>query len=211
MVPDTLSRDAVRKPLCQRCYGALGGEAAEAATRHMAESVRIVTEVGITGAGVSIEEVRAAQSAEFGNVSEAAAEDKLMLVDEEGILRIAKDGDLAVVVPKSLQLAVLNHVMGQLSPGTIASEKHCADEGEVLVEGMDKGCGSLHPSMSAVRRERGYQAGAAGRSRSNTPKRPFRASRFRYSNNHAKDKERQYQNIGDGRRIYPLCSSCACP
>ncbi len=112
VIPDTLSRDAVRKPLYQRCYGALDSDASEAATRNTTEFVSSVTEMTFTGAGVCIEDIHAAQSAEFGNVAEVAAADKLMMVDEDGVLRIAKDGDLAVVVPKGLQTAVLNHVHG---------------------------------------------------------------------------------------------------
>ncbi len=55
--------------------------------------------------------------------AEVAAADKLMMVDEDGVLRIAKDGDLAVVVPKGLQTAVLNHVHGTALTGHYRKRK----------------------------------------------------------------------------------------
>ncbi len=65
-----------------------------------------------------MDDIRDAQAEELGDVRAMAASDKRMLVDEDGLLRIAKDGDLAVVVPRCLRTKVLEHVHGSASRGT---------------------------------------------------------------------------------------------
>ncbi len=66
---------------------------------------------------MSLEELRAAQESEFGDLSAMAADDSRMMVDEEGVLRIVKHGDLAAVVPAALKDAVLHHVDGSRLTG----------------------------------------------------------------------------------------------
>eukprot|EP00171_Calliarthron_tuberculosum_P002219 IDg2219t1 len=107
-VPDTLSRDAVSKMLCQRCYNPL---------RDPVESICAIREVAILGNGLSIEETRKEQMKEFGDLNEYAEARRDILVDEDGVLRIARDGDLAVVVPEALKVAVLSHVHGSRLTG----------------------------------------------------------------------------------------------
>ncbi len=51
------------------------------------------------------------------------ASDKRMLVDEDGMLRIAIDGDLAVVVPRAFRPKVLEHVHGSALTGHYRSRR----------------------------------------------------------------------------------------
>ncbi len=82
--------------------------------------------MAITGAGVTGQDIRVAQAEENGDVSAMVASDKRMLVDEDGFLRIAKDGDLAVVVPKNLRGKGLEHVHGSALTGHYRSRRTVA-------------------------------------------------------------------------------------
>ena len=125
VVPDTLSRDAVPKPLCQRCYSALDGQTLEdltlreqdesvcSAARSMrAEQVSAVVEVSAFAAGPSIEELRHAQGQEFGCLRQAANSSKRMIVDDDGLLRIKSREEMLIVVPQSLTQCVLKFFHG---------------------------------------------------------------------------------------------------
>ncbi len=68
-----------------------------------------VFEVTINGAGACVEDILSSESAVLREVAEVAGADKFILVDEDGVLCIAKDGDLAVFVRKGLQRVVLSH------------------------------------------------------------------------------------------------------
>lgn len=125
VVPDTLSRDAVPKPLCQRCYKALDWHKLENFTVKQqdeqvdsevkslsAERVSTIVEVSAFAAGPSIQELRHAQTEEFGCLQDAADSDKRMLVDDDGLLCIHSKGDVMIVVPQSLTQDVLKFVHG---------------------------------------------------------------------------------------------------
>lgn len=102
VVSDTLGRDAVPKPLCQRCYNPLDSstlhrinsereekrvyKAAEEVMR-CAEKVRAVQESGVIGNGPTKDELRSAQAEEFGNIHEYVRKGKQLMVDDDGIVR----------------------------------------------------------------------------------------------------------------------------
>ena len=125
VVPDALSRDAVPKPLCQRCYSALDGKSLESITRREeeermdcavrnmhAERVSAVMEVSAFAARPSIQEIRSEQEKQFGCLGQAANDNKRMIVDEDGLLRIGSGSDLLIVVPQSLTKHLLHFVHG---------------------------------------------------------------------------------------------------
>lgn len=111
VVPDTLSRDAVPKPLCQRCYRPLSDEKMEDALEH-AEKVSAVVEVESFSDGPAFEDLYAQQVAEFGNLERYAEDKESFIVDDEGLLRKVRNGSLAVVVPKDLKQSILKHAHG---------------------------------------------------------------------------------------------------
>ena len=125
VAPDTLSRDAVPKPLCQRCYSALDGQTLEdltlreqyervcSAARSMnAEQVSAVVEVSAFAAGPSIEELRHAKGQEFGCLRQPANSSKSMIVDDDGLLRMKSREEMLIVVPQSLTQCGLKFVHG---------------------------------------------------------------------------------------------------
>ena len=125
VVPDILSRDAVPKPLCQRCHQAIDSlrlerlvqeqEDERVATElgHMQrERVSAVAEVRAFADGPSKQELREAQHAEFGILEEAAQSDRRKFVDDEGLLRIEVGNNFVLVVPVTLTQSVLRNVHG---------------------------------------------------------------------------------------------------
>lgn len=113
VVPDTLSRDTVPKPLCQRCYRPLHDLYVEGVvSKEIREVVSAVAEVGGFGNGPTTQAIRAAQIEDFGYRSHTAQAGKNMAVDEEGLLRIEKSDNLVLVVPTALQKNLLAHVHG---------------------------------------------------------------------------------------------------
>lgn len=133
VVPDTLSRDAVPKPLCQRFYSPLSGNHIEAlanaeeeervanvsgnlSTWHE-ERVAAVVEVQRFVEGPTKEELHNAQEQEFGDLREYAKDHLNAAIDENEVLCIANGGDLAVLVPRSLVQQVLRHVYGSRLQG----------------------------------------------------------------------------------------------
>ena len=83
VVPDILSRDAVLKPLCQRCYNPL--QYPNPCMRGN-EDVQRLRESDIAGAGPSIELMHDEQSKEFCDLSEYARENESMLLNENCVL-----------------------------------------------------------------------------------------------------------------------------
>eukprot|EP00171_Calliarthron_tuberculosum_P013093 IDg13093t1 len=90
VIPDTLIRDAVRKPLCQRCFGSIEN---------------------------FLRKTLNTQSREFGDLPAAADADSRKIEVENGVLRTAIDGDLAVVFPQELKTTVSKHVHGTSPTG----------------------------------------------------------------------------------------------
>ena len=125
VVPDTLSRDAVQKPLCQWCYRTLDDVALDTVTQGEQQSrvdaaeqslrverVSSVIETNSFATGPSVEELRTAQEEEFGCLRQAAASHKRMVTDEDGLLRMESGGNLVIVVPNSLKQNILRWVHG---------------------------------------------------------------------------------------------------
>ena len=114
VVPDTLSRDAIPKPLCQRCYRVMidGEEGA-----HNTEEVKRIGEFVLLGDGLSIERMKEEQLKQFGDVEYYASAKENMLVDEDGVLRTVRDGGAAVVVPEVLREEVMKCVHGSKLTG----------------------------------------------------------------------------------------------
>lgn len=134
VVPDTLSRDAVPKPLCQRCYcpmndrrieDALESAEAECISRILesqlddqsplreadgADSVLAV--VNAFAPGPSRAEFLTAQETEFGDLKRYVKSLRGGAIDDNGLMCVARAGHLPIVVPKSLQKSVLAHVHG---------------------------------------------------------------------------------------------------
>lgn len=92
----------------QRCYSPLIDD-------H--ENVNAVREDTILGSGPTIDHVKAEQNDEFGDVSTYSDGNDNMVIDEDGILRDARYGHLAVVMPKILREEVLRHVHGSSLTG----------------------------------------------------------------------------------------------
>lgn len=107
VVPDALRRDAVPKPLCQRCYDPLTNGKQGAGD---AEKVNAVKEAAILGSGPTTEKMLSEQGIQFGDLSAYSAERDDMTLDEDGVLRIVRNGDLAAVVPSKMRDEVLRHV-----------------------------------------------------------------------------------------------------
>lgn len=123
MVPDALSRDAVPKPLCQRCYCLLSIEVIEEQDEvRSLERVASLVEgswngAGILGGGPTEEELRSAQVGEYGDVEEFAAGRKDYLVDDVGILRSTKREELPIIIPDCMKNEVLSFVHGSRTTG----------------------------------------------------------------------------------------------
>lgn len=62
-------------------------------------------------------EMKKAESEQFGNVCDFSSKQPDMCVDEGGVLGIAKDKDLPVVVPNVKKMDMLKHVLGTLLTG----------------------------------------------------------------------------------------------
>lgn len=107
MFPDTLSRDTIPKPLFKRCFNPLTDK-----IRKDAEAVSSLRESAIFVNGPSVLEMRDAQENEFGDICEYSEEHEEKLVAEKGILRIEKDGDLAVFVPTVQRNHILSFAHG---------------------------------------------------------------------------------------------------
>jgi len=126
VVPDALSRDAMPKPLCQSCYGAMDrvcrGEICHDEER---ESVAVLNEaVSITagqvealGDGPTEGELGTAQISEFGDLTTYVRGRRNLLVDNVGLLRSTKRDELPVVVPAALVKDVLSFVHGSSLSG----------------------------------------------------------------------------------------------
>lgn len=126
VVPDALSRDAVPKSLCQRYYCPLnrarmeeiGTAEAQERVAGIVESVagvemiRAVGQVGVVGDGPRIEEFRAAQVEECNDLERHAADQKHLMVDDDGLRRSTKRDGMPMVVPRSMVKDVLEYVHG---------------------------------------------------------------------------------------------------
>lgn len=76
------------------------------------EIIAAIKEVTAFATGPSNEEMVAAQVDEFGDLGEAASKRDGMVVDQHGLLVLARGGDLAVLVSKTLTQTVLKYVHG---------------------------------------------------------------------------------------------------
>ena len=76
------------------------------------EKLKAVLEIGPLGGGPSVEELREAQEAEFGNLRDYAREHGRFKLDDDGLLRFLSSGKLAVVVPRALVQSVLSYAHG---------------------------------------------------------------------------------------------------
>ena len=111
VVRDALSRDAVDKPLCQRCYRPLQHEGEEFVTA--------VIDVGAFGDGPSVTALRNAQAQEFGDAELFVAGQPVgrYKIDVDGLLRIKQGDSSPVVVPRELLHSVWRHVHGSKLSG----------------------------------------------------------------------------------------------
>lgn len=129
VVPDTLSRDAVAKPLCQRCYCPLDAAKAEELAQH-ADQERVAalqealpsdrtptTGRGGLRSGPRNGVIQDKQVEEFGDLNEYLQSKGNFVIDEYGLLRRVLKTDLPVVVPKALVKEVLLYVHGSRLSG----------------------------------------------------------------------------------------------
>ena len=119
VVPDTLSRDAVEKPLCQRCFAPI--ELRLEGSQN-AEDVRAVVTLGAFGGGPTAEQLREAQLKAFGDPAEWVAADgrDRYSVTSEGLLCFRPRGPgsaSCLVIPPPLVGAVLQFVHGSRMAG----------------------------------------------------------------------------------------------
>lgn len=118
MVPDALSRDSAQKPLCQRSYSPMeSSDESDEETKDITEVVNVISEARISAPGLSMEVIRISQEQEMSDIAVVTATDSRILLDGDGVLRIAVDGDLAAVIPEGLRPAVLKHVHGATLTG----------------------------------------------------------------------------------------------
>ena len=121
VVPNTLSRDAVPKPLCQRCYVPIDDsrleKISEAAEVERVAAIVEGADMGTLYRGPSISELRSAQQEEFGDLNKYAASQKKMIVDDEGLLHSTRRDKLPVVVPTGRVTEVLTFVHGSRLTG----------------------------------------------------------------------------------------------
>ena len=120
-VPDTLSRDAVPKPLFQRRYVPINGarleEISEAADVERVAAIVEGADMGTIYGGPSISELRSAQQEEFGDLNQYSASQKKIIVDDEGLLRSTRCDELPVVVSTGRVTEVLTFVHGSRLTG----------------------------------------------------------------------------------------------
>ena len=132
VVPDTLSQDAVPKPLCQRCYNPLHRARVKEINKELedervaaivenviqwAERVQNATNVGIFGGGPTSAELRAAQVTEWGDLEMYTSRQKGLIADDVGLLRSTRREELPIVVPKPLVKTLLRFVHGSRLTG----------------------------------------------------------------------------------------------
>lgn len=64
-----------------------------------------------------------------------------IIIDEDGIMRTARDGDMEVVVLQVLKQGTLNHLHGTWFNGALQkAQNSCADDREVSVSELAKQC-----------------------------------------------------------------------
>ena len=111
-----LSRDAVPKPLCQKCYRLLTDEKLEEAVE-AAENVSAVVEEESFGTAPPPENIYARQVAEFVDLMRYVKGKESFLIDDQGLLRKVRNGSLVIVVKRDLVRDVLQHVHGSSLAG----------------------------------------------------------------------------------------------
>lgn len=125
VVPDTLSRDSVPKPLCQRCYRSMSGENLEEMVQKdenerittsfqlmQNERVSAVAEINAFSNGPTKSELLEAQEKEFGCLENMAASDNRKFLDDDGILRMEVGNNFVIVVPTEMTNALLRTLHG---------------------------------------------------------------------------------------------------
>lgn len=154
VIPDTLSRDAVPKPLCQRCYQPLEHEREEEvyASREeervsrvaehyveKGEKICAIRHAQINGNGPTKDELREAQAAEFGEVNAFVKKGRELMVDDEGIVRSTRQGEIPAWLPRSLVREVLEYVHGTRLTGHYKLHRTLARlKGKYAWKGMAK-------------------------------------------------------------------------